>query len=299
MGILRKALRFIGPILLVVIFVKFVDFQMLLNTLRSASGFYLFMSYLVTLLLYGAKMVRIHLPLKKSGVEIAPVYFMKIYVSSRLAGWISNALLSDILNAGILMADQEKKVRITSVFILNRIADTVATSLLFGLVLLMNISLMGSFLEVNYRKALIMLAAVLGVILLMCVFWKRLKRYVHDLITTGRNFSAETVLLTVLTMVCSVFSVYWNAAALDIKISTGFLLLCYTIGIGISVLPVSFSGIGTREMAFVVLMNLVSVPSEKAIALSFFEFILVPLLALGTLYVLSLIGAYYEDRGHG
>lgn len=298
MGILKKAVRFIGPVLLIVIFIKFVDITLLISTLSSASVFYIFLSYLATLILYGFKMLRIHLPLNKSGVMIKPFYFIKIYVSSRLAGWISNALLSDILNAGILMADQEKKIRITSIFILNRIADTVATSLLFGVVLFMNIVLMKTFINVNYNKAFAMIIAVLAAILLVLALWRRLRAYVQDLISAGREFSAETVILTILTVFCSVLSVYWNAVALQIEISTGFLLLCYTIGIGITVLPISFSGIGTREMAFVFLMNLVGIRSEKAIALSFFEFIFIPLLSLCTLYMISLIGVRYEDRNN-
>jgi uncharacterized membrane protein YbhN (UPF0104 family) len=299
MGVLKKAIRFIGPVLLLVIFIKFVDIQLLLRTLGNASGFYLFLSYFVTILLYGAKMVRIHLPLKKSDVIIPPFYFTKIYVSSRLAGWISNALLSDIMNAGILMAEQEKKMRITSVFILNRIADTVATSLLFGIVLFMNIGLMKGLIDVNYRKAIFMVIGMFAVLLVICAFWNSLKAYVQDILTAGREFSVETGLLTVLTVVCSIFSVYWNAKALHIEIPTGFLLLCYTIGIGITMLPISFSGIGTREMAFVFLMNLVSIPSEQAIAVSFMEFIVIPLLSLCTLYMISLVGVRYENRDHG
>jgi hypothetical protein len=45
-------------------------------------------------------------------------------------------------------------------------------------------------------------------------------------------------------------------------------------------------------------MNLIGIVPEKAVAISFLEFIVMPLLALVTLYAVSLIGMKYEDRAN-
>jgi len=298
MGVLKKAVRLTGPALLIFVFVRFVDISLLLKTFRNASLRYLFLSYLLTTALFMGKIFRIYLPLSKSSVNIKFSYFTRIFTSSRLLGWISNTFVSDVVNAGILMTKQEKKMRISNVFILNRAADILATLILFGIVLYLNAGLMSPYLSLSYPKSVVIFSVVFAALLLIFFFRTRVMVYVKDFLQAGKTFLAVTVNLTVFVVACTILSVILNAKALHVDVSPSFLLLCYTVGIAISVLPISISGIGTREITFVFLMKLVNVSSEKAIAFSFLEFLFMPLFCLATLHLVALIGEYRENSHH-
>jgi uncharacterized membrane protein YbhN (UPF0104 family) len=116
-----------------------------------------------------------------------------------------------------------------------------------------------------------------------------------DFLLVGKNFLPDMIFLTMIIALCNVFSIYFSAKALNINIPTSFLLFCYTVGIAISILPISISGIGTREMAYIFLMNLVNIPSEQAIALSVLGCILLPIITCVALYIIALIGENYEN----
>jgi hypothetical protein len=298
MGVLKKAVRLIGPALLIFIFIKFVDIPLLLKTFRNASLYYLFSSYLLTMALFMGKLLRIYLPLTRSSVSIKFYYFTKIFMSTRLLGWLTNTFLSDVANAGILMATHEKKMRISNIFILNRVADVTATLILFGITFYLNVYLINPYLHVSYQKIIAIFCIVSAVLLLIFFLKAQVMAYVKDFLSAGKTFLSSAINLTVGIAICTIFSVISNAKALHLDISPSFLLLCYSVGITISVLPISISGIGTREITFIFLMKLVNVPSEKAIAFSFIEFIFMPLLSLATLYVVALIGEYRENSRH-
>jgi hypothetical protein len=74
--------------------------------------------------------------------------------------------------------------------------------------------------------------------------------------------------------------------------------LAISVRIAITVLPISIAGMGTREITSVFLMKLVKVSSEKAIAFSFLQFLLMPLLCLATLHAAALMGEYLENSRH-
>ncbi len=298
MGVLKKIVRFIGPALLIFVFIRFVDISLLLKTFRDASIRYLFFSYLLTIALFLGKIFRISLPLSKSSIDIKFYYFTRIFTSARLLGWISNTFVSDVVNAGILMTKYEKKMRISSVFILNRAADILATLILFGIMFYLNAGLIAPYLRLSYQKIVIIFSAVFAALLLIFFLRTKVMVYVRDFLSTGKTFLALTVNLSVFVVVCTILAVVFNAKALNIDVSSSFLLLCYTVGIAISVLPISISGIGTREITFVFLMKLVNVSSEKAIAFSFLEFLFMPLFCLATLHVVALVGEYRENSHH-
>ncbi len=299
MDILKKAVRLIGPVLLIFIFIKVIDIPLFLKTLRDVSLHYLFFSYLLTMALFMGKLLRIYLPLTGSSVDIKFYYFARIFMSARLLGWVSNPFLSDVANAGILMALHEKKMRISNIFILNRIADISATLILFGITFYLNVSIINPLIQVSYRKIIAFLC-ILSAILLSIFFLKaKIMAFIRDFLSAGKTFLASTINLTVVTAICTISSVILNSKALHLDISPSFLLLCYTVGTAISILPISISGIGTREIVFVFLMKLAGVPSEKAIAFSFMEFIFMPLFCLATLYIVALIGEYRENSHNG
>lgn len=92
--------------------------------------------------------------------------------------------------------------------------------------------------------------------------------------------------LAILTFACwmSAFvSVYFLALALGIKISIFMLFLILPFTTLVEMLPISISGIGTRDAVLILLFSALAIPSSKAVSLS----ILILLLN----YVLNLLGA--------
>ena len=295
MGALKKAVRFIGPALLIFVFIRFVDISLMLKTFREISLPFLLLSYLSMIALLLGKIFRISVPLSKSSVEIKFYYFLRIFTSSRLLGWVSNTFISDVVNAGILMRKHEQKMRISSVFILSRAADILATLILFGIMFYLNAGLMAPYLRLSYQKVVIIFSFVFAALLLIFFLRTKAMMYIKDFLSAGKTFLAVTANLTIFVVICTILAVILNAKALHIDVSPSFLLLCYVVGIAISVLPISLSGIGTREITFVFLMKLVNVPSEKAIAFSFLEFLFMPLFCLATLHLVALIGEHREN----
>jgi hypothetical protein len=189
-------------------------------------------------------------------------------------------------------------MRISNLFILNRVADIVPTLVIFSITFSLNTGVIGNYIHLSYEKMIVISAVIVSVSLLLFILKTKVMIYIRDFFATGKIFLADIISWTVLTVACGVFSMILDAKALHMDLPTSFLLLCYTIGIAISVLPISISGIGTREIAFIFLMNLIGIVPEKAVAISFLEFIVMPLLALATLYAVSLIGMKYEDRSN-
>ena len=295
MDILKKAARFLGPALLVFIFIRYVDIPLLIKTFKNASALYIFLSYLLTIALYIARILRIYMPLKKSGVSVQFGYFAKIFISSRFLGWLSNAFVSDFVNAVIVMSGKENKMRISNIFIYNRVADVLSALVLFGICFYFNAYLLYAYIYVSYKKVVVILCILFAVSFIFLLTKSKFKAYIDDFLSVGKTFFSDTIILTLIIVMCSISSTILDAKALHIDVSTSFLLLTYTVGIAISVLPISISGIGTREITYIFLMNLVNIPSEKAIALSFLAFIFIPLASLATLYIITLIGVNNEN----
>jgi glycosyltransferase 2 family protein len=75
-------------------------------------------------------------------------------------------------------------------------------------------------------------------------------------------------LITVATWVLYFMMSYWFALALSIPIDFLYLAGCVSIAAFIVLLPVSISGIGTRDAAFILLFGYAGITSESAVAYS-------------------------------
>jgi len=82
-----------------------------------------------------------------------------------------------------------------------------------------------------------------------------------------------SVLLSVVVQCLVVFSVYVIMHALTVSLSIGSLFVYMTLIITASTLPVSISGLGIREWAFVVLFGISSIKLEAATAVSIFWYL--------------------------
>ncbi len=181
---------------------------------------------------------------------------------------------------------------------MNRVVDVLSTLIIFGISFYLNASLIDTRIHLSNKKLILSLLIFITLIVSIFLFRKKMIHFLTDLATTSKTFIPDTALISVLIILCVIFSVIFDAKALNIPITTSYLLFCYTAGIAITVLPISISGIGTREIAYIFLMEIINIKPEKAVALSLIEFLFIPLLSLLTLYIISLIGVCYENSNN-
>lgn len=81
-----------------------------------------------------------------------------------------------------------------------------------------------------------------------------------------RLFSA--MVLSLVSWFASIFVYFFIAKGLNLDISYPFLVFIIPISLLLEILPVSFSGLGTREAAFIFLLSFINIPPEAAVSFS-------------------------------
>lgn len=296
MGVLIKILRLIGPVIFICIVLKWIDVYSMLHTLKTASVEYIFLSYVFNMFVFFGKIYRIYYLFNKNEINVKFFYLTKIYTYSNFLGQVSNMIIADITNAGILMLNSEKKLRITNIFIATRAADLLMISVMFVTFFVLNYHYIDASVQVSLKSILLISLILLLAVCVILLFKSRFVVLLRDLMFILKSFFIEIFFLTILIYFCYSVAATNDAKAFGLNIPVSYLLMTYTIGSLITVLPVSVAGIGTRDIAFVFLMNLLKVSSEGAVAMSSAGFIVIPISALFTIFIISHIGARYEAR---
>ena len=78
-------------------------------------------------------------------------------------------------------------------------------------------------------------------------------------------------------------TLYFIVLSIGLDVSFVFILLSYSVVALLGMLPISISGIGTRDISLIFFFNLIGIPAEKAIAVSMVDLIVVK---YGTVFVL-------------
>jgi glycosyltransferase 2 family protein len=297
--ILKRIPLIIGPILLVYIFVRYIDLREFTGIYENASPLYLLLSWLCNTMLMLGKVHRIYFFMKRSDVPVGFFNLSRIYAHANFLGQISNILVSDIVNAGVLMMQRRKKTRISNIFILGRISDLLSIFLLFAIFLAMNRRIIGSYLEINPGPLFILACMAVFLIPVVLFFRKGLQAAWKDLTGMIGETAWQALFYAVFIYLFYSLSAICDAKALGLDTPKSYILLGYMMGSLVSILPISIAGIGTREILFIFLLGFSHVNPEKAVALSALGFIFIPYLSLFGIYVMSLMGMGYENRRNG
>lgn len=294
MALLKKAVHLIGPALFIFIFLRFIDLNILLKTFKTVSAKYLLLSLLFNTLFISGKIYRLHFLLNRSDIKVKFSYLSRIYSYSFLLGQMSNLLVADISSLGILFMEQKNKLRISNIFIISKIADFITILSIFFICLAINYHVLN--VHIDFRKvASVLLIFVFVVIVLVYLLKSRFLVFAEDLLLAIRSLILPVIIFTSAIYIFYAATALSNATAFNVFIPLSFLLLVNTLGNLITVLPISVSGIGTRDLAFIFLMNFVNVSSEKALALSSIGYIVIPVFAICLIYIFSLVASKYED----
>ena len=101
----------------------------------------------------------------------------------------------------------------------------------------------------------------------------KLSNHFNDLIKGLRKIGFKGVIISLFLTTCSYIILFVQShilvVALGINIS--FLITCFTMSLGslATLIPISFSGLGTRDASFIFYLSKHNIPSEQALALSF------------------------------
>ena len=299
MAVLKKIAPLFGPLLMAFICLRYIKLTELIAVYGRASLLFLAASLCCNALLTLAKIHRIHTLLGREGAGGGFWPLARSYSLANLLGQVSNVLVSDLANAGALMAGSRHKKSIAAVFVFNRACDLASVLGLLLLFYLLEGDRLHGLLGLHQGKAVLLLGGVALAAACLCLFRNRVRGPARELRElAGRSWGVALCYAGVI-FLCYGLAALCDARALRLQIPGGFLLLSYFMGSLISVLPISVAGIGTRDLLFVFLLSLVGVAPEAAVALSSLGFLFVPTVMLCLAYLVALLGERYEDRRHG
>ena len=94
------------------------------------------------------------------------------------------------------------------------------------------------------------------------------KQFLSELRKISFSGFATAIILTIVSQLLYFGMGYLLALAINMKIELIYLAISMTLGQLVSMLPISIAGMGTRDITFITLFELVSISSETAIAYS-------------------------------
>jgi len=143
------------------------------------------------------------------------------------------------------------------------------------------------------RFYVLVLTAGSGIVCIIVLLWGRivglvetvsLKVFPKSLLSDNR-FSATTfrshlslcfrrrrvraLIISFLAFFSSFIGVYWLALGMGVHAPFLYLSVCYTLSALVSLIPISFGGLGTREAVFIYYLGRIDISAESALLLSF------------------------------
>ena len=296
MDLLKKLSVIVGPLLVIFIFSYYITLGEFFAVFQGISPIFLFLSYVLTTFFFFARAYRLHTLLRKSYISLNFFYTLKLYSQANLLGQVTNFLVSDIVNVGVLILSQEKKLRIANIVILTRIFDLTAIFLIFAVTFSLHFTEFRAYTSVPLQPLLLFFFILALIIPIALHYRQRFLTAYHDL---RKVFQATFFLNFAYVMLiygCYALSAWSDTRALNLLLPWSVILLTYASGSLISVIPISIAGVGTRDMLFIFLLGTYHIPAARAVALSTLGFIITLILAVSTLLIIAQLGKRYADR---
>jgi len=282
--------RLIGLIILVFILTR-IDLDAFIAQFKNINFYFLFTAIILNLFLIFAKSIRWKLFLNTQNLSISIKNAFSIYLSSLYIGFITPGRLGEIIKALYL-----KQNRVTSFSkglssaIMDRLLDLYLLILLgsfgvyyflkgriihlefvFGLVIILSLPLI-----ILHPKVLNLLTRFLFRKIIPKKFKNKIDESVNEF-NEGINQIINPVLLfgillTVFSYSLFFFQCFLIAKSIGLQISYFDLALIMSIVNIITFIPISISGLGTREASMISLFKLIGLSTEAAISFSLLIF---------------------------
>ncbi|MBU0976036.1 flippase-like domain-containing protein [Patescibacteria group bacterium] len=281
-----RLMRLIGIVIFIWILSR-ISFSHLGTVLSQVNIPLLLLSFAIIFVIYFIKMLRWHYLVKQT--ELSPslkeswyIYNIGIFLAS-----ITPAKLGEIGRASYLVKAGLNKKTSIGIVIVDRIADVIITSFLLIIACVFIFGWLITTIVLMFLSALI---ASLFILEKKKQFVKNIKSSMPFFKKILKFDTATYVLL--LTIVNWIVYYMWAilvARSVGIEVSSGILVLVFTIAGTIAVLPIAPSGLGTRDIALITLLTPYGVPMEQIVILA--------LLMFTTPFISSILGLWYWIRG--
>lgn len=159
---------------------------------------------------------------------------------------------------------------------------------------LLVIGLVGMILIIEYHFSWIvysLLGCMMSLILFKNLFLNYLVRKynISERIRVSMFFELKVVLITIGAFVLLFSQIYMLSLTLNMKVSYVYLAVVHAIGAILSMLPISFGGIGVRESVFVFFLEKSGADPEQAVALSLLDNVVFPAAFIFCLHILNIV----------
>lgn len=292
---MKKLIRF-APLIGIILFIFIILNTGLGKIIEVFSNFNISYSIAAFLLLLPLSIIKVYkwkLLIKSCNIQYGLLKAMIAYfVSSFIAG-VTPGRIGDFIKAFYLNKSENVS--------LGKSLTTVVVDRLLDVFMLLVLAISGIFIfsylyNIN-RNYMLMLLLFLVVIITVSIFILN-KKYIKamlkplfnrfipnryrsnvklnfdefysgiKLIRSNKTILILVVILTIVTWLTTFFQHYLLTLALNIHVSYFFLILVSPIIIIIEAIPISFSGIGTRDAALVLFFSLIGISSSEAISFS-------------------------------
>jgi len=289
--ILNKIFPLIGILILAFLFYT-IGIENLINSIRGTNTIFIFLAipvYILGLLLQTEKW---HYLMKTQKINVSRLKTLRAYTVGLVYGFITPGKVGSLIRVSYLKEDSGKSFTtcLTNT-ILDRFLDLFAV---FAL------AVVGSFFFAYSFSGLlpVMLLTLLGLIFLITLatsksFLTKILSFVHktlipkkykekaadsfrEFITTlpSKKQLVFAYLFTLFNWVVIYSSVFLLSKAFWINIPYPYLITMVPIGTIIGLIPITISGLGTREATIVILFSQFGVAAAAATTLSLFSFLL-------------------------
>ncbi|PJE57908.1 MAG: hypothetical protein COU81_03525 [Candidatus Portnoybacteria bacterium CG10_big_fil_rev_8_21_14_0_10_36_7] len=298
----KKLIKFIGVIIVIIILSR-LDFIMIAKTYKNANKFYLFIGLALTILSAFAKAVRWNYIKKTQKIYYSTKDSFVMYCASHLAGTITPGRIGELSKSIYLKNDGYSYGQSSFSVILDRLFDVIFLIFFAGLGMLF----FGSFFypEIPYVAVLIIIIITSAIIYKKKVItsgyfkkvfnafapikysevWhKNILDFIKDLDNLKRRQYINAFAMTGVAWLIYYFQMYIFAQSLGIIIPFLFLAISVTIAGVLSMLPISYLGLGTRDLILITLFSYYSISKESTIAFSG--------IILMTYLIMAIVGLY-------
>lgn len=287
---LRMLLRLIGPVLLLLVFVRMDDRQAVLDLLRSAFGWQLLAATALNVLSVHVKVMRWGVLLRARGIHYPARRIWSCYLASSYIGMLTPGRVGDVLRVQYLRHDKGVPYAegLASI-VVDRLCDLYVLAALVGLAIVRFRSVFAG--QLAYLTWITMALTVLGPLLFFIPgIAEAVAARVYSKLVRGPG--AETgfsvflqamrgsigkglwlaIPLTVLAFCIAFLQGYLLAGALGLDISyydVGCLLAIASL---LGLLPISISGLGVRELIYSLVFPLLGYTAASGVGFGLLVF---------------------------
>jgi glycosyltransferase 2 family protein len=287
----KLLIRFIGFVVLLIILLS-VDFKAIWNSILKVNTYLYFITFVLLIFIYILKSLRWKLLLRIQGIQYSFLNCLIVFFSANFIAFITPGRVGEIAKAFYLKRDTNVPF--------SKALPTVLLDRFFDIYALLVLGIIGFFQFSLFERLNATSIIILSLILIVPFFFlfkeismpviifffslPILDRFQSKIIQASDTFFGEIKILISFKLIYGViltFMAYFVLfyIAYLINLACGYEISFFTIVFFVSVanilsfIPISISGIGTREASFIYLFSLINMSKEDALLFSTLFFI--------------------------